>query len=409
MRALIAKYPHVNAQVFIGEEPVGPNPKIRNMSKAYREAKGDILWVLDSNVWVSRGTLERSVRELMGDPARGIMPYKLVHHCPLAVDTGDDTGVERSDAPGTAEASEGMGTPPPGWFTSFGGRLEETFLSTSHAQFYVAINTVNIAPCLVGKSNLFRKSMVEELTRRKIAEAEANKTKSRIPTRRPGILYFSDVMCEDHLIGDMLYYNKTAPEVAPSNIKYGRHLLGSDVVIQPIAHMSWHAYLARRIRWLRVRKWTVLLATSVEPGTESLVCCAVGWIGIRMLSTMGVSWASRVLETFGGAKYGFFVNVLAWCAWDRIISGFLMGLYASQLITSPSTTKAAEKTSIPPYLVSRIGRRPIIPWLAQWLGREVCALPIWVSAMVWSKVTWRDSEIWVGSDTLAKAVGKRDE
>lgn len=42
--------------------------------------------------------------------------------------------------------------------------LEELFLSTSHAKFYTAISTVAVAPCIVGKSNMFRRSHLNALT-----------------------------------------------------------------------------------------------------------------------------------------------------------------------------------------------------------------------------------------------------
>ena len=43
-----------------GRQQVGPNPKIRNMSRAYREADrdhGGVVWIIDCNVWVESYTL----------------------------------------------------------------------------------------------------------------------------------------------------------------------------------------------------------------------------------------------------------------------------------------------------------------------------------------------------------------
>ena len=78
-----------------GTQPqLGPNPKIRNMSRAYREAKGDIVWILDCNVWVDRGTLGHMVDRLCGYSLKGqVRPYKLVHQIPIVVDVGNNNSV----------------------------------------------------------------------------------------------------------------------------------------------------------------------------------------------------------------------------------------------------------------------------------------------------------------------------
>jgi ceramide glucosyltransferase len=71
----------------------------------------------------------------------------------------------------------------------------------------------------------------------------------------------------------------------------GRHaLVFGDLAIQPMAGMNVQEYIARRVRWLRVRKFTVTLATLVEPGTESFLCSAYGAFAISTLP-----WLSRTL------------------------------------------------------------------------------------------------------------------
>ena len=75
LERLIQDFPGFDARIYIEEEDpmlkdnkeaLGPNPKIRNMSRAYREAKGDILWILDCNVWVGKGVCGRMVDLLSG-------------------------------------------------------------------------------------------------------------------------------------------------------------------------------------------------------------------------------------------------------------------------------------------------------------------------------------------------------
>ena len=101
LQRLIADFPGFDAKVFVEEDDpnlsgdggqetnLGPNPKIRNMSRGYREAKGDILWVMDCNVWVGKGVTGRMVDKLCGfaPGGRRLTPYKLVHQLPLVVDS----------------------------------------------------------------------------------------------------------------------------------------------------------------------------------------------------------------------------------------------------------------------------------------------------------------------------------
>ena len=289
MRQLLEDFPTFDAKILVEEEDpnlsgrdgkvqnLGPNPKIRNMSRGYREAKGDIIWIIDCNVWIGSGVAGRMVDLLCGfTPANSGTKYKFVHQLPLVVDITDTSVSSALKSP-----NGNLSGFKPSFLSHFGGLLEEMFLSTSHAKFYTAISTVAVAPCVVGKSNMFRRSHLNALT---IGTA----------LRSPGIDSFSDNICEDHLIGDLLWRapvpvsvmvsaeNEGKPPGTPSKgtsststppSKWRNHaLLPSDLAIQPTFYLSLSDYLARRVRWLRVRKFTVTLATLVEPGTESLLC-----------------------------------------------------------------------------------------------------------------------------------------
>ncbi|OCL13272.1 glycosyltransferase family 21 protein, partial [Glonium stellatum] len=293
---------------------LGPNPKIRNMSRAYREAKGDVVWIVDCNVWVDSGVAGRMV-DLLEGYGEGRRPHKFVHQLPLVVDVPPEAA-EPGLVPGD---NSGSGSGPAALLRRLtgtaGGRLEELFMSSSHAKFYTAINTVLVAPCIVGKSNMFRRSHLAALTSPTSAAGSADAA----PRHRPGIDFFSDNICEDHLIGDMLWKkpqpfeiqppatrtllprlsgwgflrerkpepsqsqsaSPTAPQppqpTAAHPKKFGNHaLLHGSPCIQPLSTHPLTAYLHRRVRWLRVRKFTVLVATLVEPGTESLLCSLYG-------------------------------------------------------------------------------------------------------------------------------------
>ena len=191
LQRLLADFPEFDAKLFVEEEDpnlsghggetsnLGPNPKIRNMSRGYREAKGDLIWIIDCNVWIGKGVAGRMVDKLCGYKADGTRatPYKFVHQLPLVVDSvgasaGEETrGLlgqhdERDQMSSTNSSVYDISFPPPNEsrfhtiLRTGGGRLEEMFMASSHAKFYTAINTVSIAPCIVGKSNMFRRSQI---------------------------------------------------------------------------------------------------------------------------------------------------------------------------------------------------------------------------------------------------------
>ena len=402
LQRLATEYSACDVRIFIEEEDpalagsgnhaLGPNPKIRNMSRGYREAEGDIVWIIDCNVWVGRGACGRMVDTLCGLTESGSgKEYIFVHQLPMCVDV-DDGGSDFK----AYEPVNGAATPVTPrkqqkrrvetWSSalhSSGGRLEEVFLSSSHAKFYTAINTVAIAPCIVGKSNMFRRSHLNHLTSNPSSAALSSSdpsTSEATNSQTVGIDHFSYNICEDHLIGDLLWRSSI-----PGKPHLGRHaLVFGDLAIQPIANMTVGAYIARRVRWLRVRKFTVALATLVEPGTESFLCSAYG---AYALTTMG--WAPQTWTAFAEL---WLLSVSAWAAVDWTV--YL-------LLHSGKTVEMDVDAEIPPFAkpLGRLARRPLRQWLLAWLGREALAFPIWAWAF-WGgvTVTWRDRRFWVGMD-----------
>ncbi|KAK4694309.1 ceramide glucosyltransferase, partial [Lecanoromycetidae sp. Uapishka_2] len=326
---LLSDFPTFDAKILVeNEDPnlsgrngstsnLGPNPKIRNMSRAYREAKGDIVWIIDCNIWVAPPVAGRMVDLLCGfTPTAPDRKYKFVHQLPLVVDVS---------SPDFSSASILFPKPDnPSIASMVGGLTEELFLSTSHAKFYTAIATVAIAPCTVGKSNMFRKSHLDALT------STPSASKSNTKDREPGIDYFSDNICEDHLIGDLLWKSPIPNFVqklaategkdpndsthfatkAARQISWGNHALlpphPSNLATQPTSHLSLSSYWDRRTRWLRVRKFTVTLATLVEPGTESLLCSLVGAYGLTTLPWCEHALAQRHYNRTPGLRSDVF-------------------------------------------------------------------------------------------------------
>ncbi|THH14360.1 hypothetical protein EW146_g5959 [Bondarzewia mesenterica] len=308
---LLEKYPNVNARVIVGEEIVGVNPKVNNLIRSYREAVHDILWVLDSNVTVTPGTLARSVDILNGPPPSAPAPRRriaLVHHVPFAL------------------AHQ----------LTLGSRIEEAFLNTNHAKMYIAINTVAIDSCVMGKSNLYRRSDLERVDGSLKPHTETDS--DALPGER-GLAAFGRFLAEDNMIAGALWHELDL-----------RHDLSCDVALNTIGNMSLSDYIWRRVRWIRVRKHMTLAATLVEPFTESVVMCAIASSCLRYLIRFPV-WLFIP------------IHFVLWILVDLDVYASLAGypLPASK----------------------RWG------FLAAWAVREILALPIWLLAIFGDEVEWR--------------------
>ncbi|KAG0213142.1 hypothetical protein BGX28_004968 [Mortierella sp. GBA30] len=215
VKDLMKQYPEVDARLIIGEKNVGINPKINNMVQSYESAKYDIVWVCDSNVYVDPGCMGRSVDKMM-QPGVG-----LVHHLPFGV------------RPQT-----------------LGSELELMFLDTVHAKMYLFINWTGLASCVVGKSNLYRRSDLD---------------------RVGGLAAFGKYMAEDNLVATAIF-----------NMGY-KHEMTTDLAYQSLGSMSPSDYFLRRARWTRIRKYTVTAATVVEPFIEMIGCGLVASYGFNLL------------------------------------------------------------------------------------------------------------------------------
>ncbi|KAL7274337.1 Ceramide glucosyltransferase [Rhizina undulata] len=370
IQEIIDQHPDVDVRLLVGEEDVGPNPKIRNLSRGYREAKGDIVWVLDSNIWVAPGILERSVRLLEGTDGKYEHGFKLVHHLPLCVDITNEpsSNPKPTSVNTTPLLSPSVKSAPVAgrfwsrWLSYGGGRLEEAFLSSSHCKFYTAINTIGIAPCIVGKSNLFRRSHLAEVTRDPEGKSE-----------NEGIVAFAENICEDHLLAERLWLTKLDEEKTGKR-PWGKHGMGDDLVFQPVSEMTVKEYLARRTRWLRVRKYTVIAATLLEPGTESLLCSLLGGYAATTLPF----FEDYIPPTWGGLVAFWLASVFAWAAVDKSLFDFLHAY---------RNTEVDENT--PAFIRTHSQKRGVIEWAMQWLGREGFTWGVWAWSMWPGEVNWR--------------------
>ena len=357
-------------------------------------------------------------------------PYKLVHLLPISVDVPSDaidTSADQAnsklyDSSTSPEISANL---PSTSINAFGGRLEELFLASSHAKMYVAINTVAIAPCIVGKSTMFRRSHLDSLTTPSLAHSPSS---DHSLAHYAGLDYFSQNICEDHLIGDLLW--KSSLPIDTEGRKHRNHgLVLGDLAIQPVAGMSVGNYIARRVRWLRVRKFTVPAATLVEPGTESMLCSLMGAWGVtssKYTKDWAVGLAAGDSHTWGG-----WWPLLAWWTCSMMIWSFI-DWTNYLLLHSGATAEVGADHDVPlfarpPPGKSRVNEKPIradtafqghwklrarrrwVDWARAWLGREALAFPIWFWA-IWGgvTVTWRERRFWVGWDMRVHEVDEAE-
>lgn len=377
VRLLVEEYdPLISSLEGKTGNELGPNPKIRNISRAYREAKGDIIWIVDCNIWISKGTTGRMVDKLMGYLPNGqrTTPFRFVHQMPLEVDIPPPTASVKDESLASRVLRLG------------GGRLDEMFMATTHAKFYGAINTVSIAPCIIGKSNMFRKSHLDTYT-----DPANNKTLSPSDANRGrGIDFFSGYICEDHLIGDLLW-NANIPGFKHHGLVWG------DLAIQPMAAMSVTAYCARRVRWLRARKFTVLLATLIEPGVESLLCNFCFAYAATTLPFFNSTFS--IPQTWSATGLLWLMGVSIWMGCDRVVFGKLhKGLTIEVDKDTPAFARGAGQPGGVP-------KRPFKEWLPSWIARELLALPIWTWAVFFgTTVTWRGKSFQVHRDMSVVAL-----
>ncbi|KAJ1553714.1 hypothetical protein HK405_007126, partial [Cladochytrium tenue] len=103
-----------------------------------------------------------------------------------------------------------------------GSYLERAFLNTAHAKMYTVINKVAVASCVVGKSNMLRKSTVERIG---------------------GLPQFGKFISEDNIIGQAIWSQGL------------RHVIPADLAYQRLGRSGAEDYLQRRCRWTRIRKY----------------------------------------------------------------------------------------------------------------------------------------------------------
>lgn len=288
---------------------MGVNPKVNNLVRPFRQAAHDILWVIDSGIIVDERALARSVAILTSSgPSRS--QIGVVHHVPFALI--DDN--------------------------NFGSQLEAAFLNTNHAKMYIAINTLGVESCVVGKSNLYRRSDVERVNG-SLKPSRLQVRNGHDPVSDYGLAVFGRFLAEDNMIASAIWHELGL-----------KHDLSYDVARNVIGPMSFLDYVWRRVRWIRVRKHMVPAATILEPFTESVVLCAIAALSCRKLFGISIGIFT-------------FFHFVFWLGIDLDVYSSVGG--------------------------HRAGQKTGFSFILSWLAREILALPIFLVAVVGNEITWR--------------------
>jgi ceramide glucosyltransferase len=289
--------------------------------EAYRTAKYDILWVIDSNVSVVPDTLLHSLASF-NSKSPSAPRVGLVHHVPYAVASERDSTI--------------------------GTQLERAFLNTNHAKMYIALNTLAIESCVMGKSNLFRRSDIEKINASNIPLQQ----QQPYPGEVRGLASVAKFAGEDSMIGTAIWHELGLA-----------HVLSVNVAANALGPMSFTAYLSRRARWIRVRKGTVIAATLLEPFTESVFAGTLAAIALSYIMKGEVSvWMGMLLN------WAIFLTI------DLDVRYVL--------------------TEKPFGSWSEMGM-----FVMAWMGRELLAFPIWLYAICGNEIDWRGEKykmLWGG-------------
>ena len=367
------RWEHVDAKWMVSTEVVGTNPKINNLMRPFKEAKYEVIWVVDATISVARSMLARSVEALYQDPTRREQEWTALpsHSSPTSGSSASLSKYQEQQQPLLDETSEEASPSPlhdphriglvhhvpyawvPNTTTAgtFGSQLESCYLNSVHARMYLAINATGLDSCVVGKSCLYRKSDIARIS--PPGKSTSTQSNDHSNDRATGLATFGPYLPEDNLIAHSIMHQ----------LKLG-HAMTPDLAMDCLGSLGVSEYVARRVRWIRVRLRMVLAATLIEPLTESLL---LGWV---------TSWALHTLFDIPRVPF-FVIHQLVWFFMDL---GVLTSLQGGELPRG----------------------KDLWNWIVVWSAREVLALPVWIKAVFGgSVVMWRGVKYRIESDGRA--------
>ncbi|XP_057675107.1 ceramide glucosyltransferase isoform X1 [Corythoichthys intestinalis] len=254
-KKLLAKYPNVDARLFVGKlsqtcvgsvaacsrppcpaggKKVGINPKINNLMPGYEGAKYGLVWICDSGIRVTADTLT----DMAG---RMTEKVGLVHGLPYVADR-----------------------------QGFAATLEQVYFGTSHPRSYISANVMGIK-CVTGMSCLMRKDVLDQAG---------------------GLVAFAQYIAEDYFM---------AKAIADRGWKFS---MATQVALQNSGSYSIGQFQSRLIRWTKLRI-NMLPGTVLEPVSECF------------LASLIIGWAAHYVFRWDMMVF-FMCHCLAWFIADYI-------------------------------------------------------------------------------------------
>uniref|UniRef100_V5EE45 Ceramide glucosyltransferase n=2 Tax=Kalmanozyma brasiliensis (strain GHG001) TaxID=1365824 RepID=V5EE45_KALBG len=275
---------------------------------------------------------------------------------------------------------------------------------------YLALNALTIDSCVMGKSNMYRKSDLacvpdsffkvsdsgsqgEEgaigsfaFSHQSQSATPTSVSMSKSPSHQRGqagsdqeelsndqvknlsrpLARFSIYLAEDNMLAQSLW----DPPLSLSHT-----LSSSDLAYTSVGDIRTLAdYTRRRMRWIRVRKYMVLAPTLLEPLTESILSGLVGWLAFSTLLLPILSPSAGAAPMWIRLLF-FCVHCGAWFTVDYTV--FQRLSVAHEFLSCNPGVDHADSMSV-------------VEFAAAWAMREALALPIWAWAILGSTVSWRN-------------------
>jgi ceramide glucosyltransferase len=293
---LMEAYPHVQARVSIASR----EDDLNSVNPKIRNMAAAFQMARHDLIWASDSNTfvsDNALFELVGYTIKD-RRIGMVHQLPLA------------------------SAPPYPCFSSY---IESLYLCTAMSRPYMFANLVLHMNCAMGKSMLLRKHVLD---------------------RRGGITAYARYLAEDYYIG------KTFLDEGML-IKLAR-----EPVHQCVCDYSFKVFTQRRIRWSRLRMYTVPLSVLMEPFSQSVPS---GMVAAFALSGYLMNSYVRVAILF--------LHFFLWFMCDVCL--------LRRLTTTKDTPSISLDFDQWSYLV----------WA--WIVREVTYLPLFVTALCGRQVIWR--------------------
>ena len=359
-----------------GDEEAGVNPKVNNLVRPYAQASFDLFWVIDSQVWLPPGALGRAVQTFLRPiprPSPRLFRRKahgtrigLIHHVPFAVQPTH----------------------------SWGSQIERAFLCTTHAKMYLALNAMSIDSCVMGKSNMYRRSDLDQVPdsffgvdesgsrgeagaigSSAFTQSADDRSASVVETSARPLARFAIYLAEDNMLAQSLWNE-------PLNL--GHAIVQGDVAQTAVGDIATlRAYASRRMRWIRVRKHMVAAATYLEPLTESIISGFMGLYAFRKLILPQLT--DQVLSTTTLRVLSVLFLMTHFTLWHLVDRNVFYAL-------SGGTPLPDDEALL---------------FTFAWILRELLALPIWLWAILGSTVDWRGQRYRILSSGRAATADKR--